>query len=714
MSTTMQTLATSVNDPSTLPRDAAGGPDQQALENWERYCYVRDRGHSDYCEKAQRLEQYYLGGGEQWLPEDRAALEEQGRRPIEINEIFDALNNAFGFQISNRLDISFKPRGQGAVEATATALSKLAMQIADATRLQWAETEVFSDGMIQQRGYYETRLNFDDNMQGEITLAVLDPMDVIPDPDAKNYDPDTWDDVTVTRWLSLDQIESFYSLRARKLVENRWAAMAEADFGEDINETERNSFGGNSGFSPTFDAYYREGGIVRYRIIDRQQWKVIPTKVVVFPTGDVRNAEDASAEKIAAWKKQGCMFMKRRMRRVWWSASTRDCTLHAAWSPYDHFTVVPYFAYFRRGKTRGGVDNLMGPQDLLNKGVSQYIHIVNVTANGGWAVEENSLSGDITTDDLKTEGAKTGLILEYRKGATPPKRIEANAVPQGIAEMIRMGSEKIGKVSGANDQRDGSGGGANQSGTAIQSNQFAAQMSLAVPLDNLTKTRHLLARMWLSMIQGYYDEPRIYRITKTDANGQKATEELALNQQAEDGTILNDLTIGDYDVVITEQPMQVTFENSQYNQAIDMKKLGIGIPDDVVLRYSNLADKSEVIDRMQQQPQGNPLDEAKATLAQAQTAVAQATATAKNVEAMFSAIRTSQIIAQMPQAASIADTIIKSAGFVDADGGDAYGQPPAQGSLPAAPENTHPATPDNPQRGMDTGIEAGPTPAAGG
>jgi hypothetical protein len=72
--------------------------------------------------------------------------------------------------------------------------------------------------------------------------------------------------------------------------------------------------------------------------------------------------------------------------------STYCATLFDEISPYEHFTIVPYFAYFRRGKTRGMVDNAIGPQEALNKGVSQFVHIINTSANSGWTVEQNSLT----------------------------------------------------------------------------------------------------------------------------------------------------------------------------------------------------------------------------------------------------------------------------------------------------------------------------------
>ena len=33
---------------------------------------------------------------------------------------------------------------------------------------------------------------------------------VLPDPDAKDYDPKTWNEVFETRWMTLDEIEELY------------------------------------------------------------------------------------------------------------------------------------------------------------------------------------------------------------------------------------------------------------------------------------------------------------------------------------------------------------------------------------------------------------------------------------------------------------------------------------------------------------------------
>lgn len=695
-----------------------------ARKNFARYEYVSQRGHVDWCIQAMRFEDYYQGGGRQIIPEDREKMTDEYRMPIEINELSDAVNTALGYQINNRADISFRPRGQGANEAIGTALSKVAMQVADNNKLRWKESDVFADGMIRSRGYFEIMINFDDSMKGEIRIGHLDPCDVIPDPDAKSYNPDDWADVIITRWLTLDEIEGMYGTDARKAVEaNGGPYINEDDFGNDTHEVARSHFGDDDNESSTYDAYYSEGGVTRVRIIDRQHWKMEMARVVIFPSGDIRVAENANAEKLNAWRASGAIIVNRPTKRVRWTVSTCDVLISDTWSPMGHFSVVPYFPFFRHGKTKGLLNDGIGPQDLLNSCITAYNHAVKATANSGWLIEEKSLS-NMETEDLATEGAKPGLTIEYRRTAkNKPEKITPNTVPTGIAELARIASEKVMKLTGQNSAMRGEGG-KDQSGIAIQSMQYAAQMSLTVPLDNLAKTREMLAQRMLELVQAFYDDQRLINITKPDAiTGKDTTEELRINwRETEGAEILNNLTIGEYDVVITEQPTQVTFQNSQFSQALDMKKAGINIPDTVLVKNSLLTNKAEIIEAMSANQQTDPVAEAKALLLKAQAAVAEATATAKNVEALFSAIRTGQIIATNPGVSTIADEVAKSAGFQDKNAAPLYpeGGPaivdapaPAPGTVQPPPNSTNPITPDNPGVGMDAGIENGNTAPVG-
>ena len=677
------------------------GYDDQARENWARFLYGKDRGHLQYMEQARKCEGMYLGGGRQWDETAKATLEAEGRPWYEFNEIMPSVNSALGYQIQNRMDIAFRPRGGDSDMEKATIFGKVVRQIADQSFLHWHETQVYGDGLIQQRGYFDVRMDFDTNIKGDIHVETLDPLDVVPDPDAKTYDPDGWADVTVSRWWTLDLIEQRLGLAARDKAEKTYDYGP--DHGEADLETERNKFGTTMARG-MYDAYVNEDGLKKYRIIDRQRWVYELTPCMVFPdSGEIKAIVDMTKEQVEAATAKGAVAGKRMRKRIRWVVSTYSATLFDQYSPYEHFSIVPYFAYFRRGETRGMVDNGVGPQEALNKAVSQYVHIISSAANSGWIVEQNSLT-NMDTDELESVGAATGLVLEHAKGTMPPSKIQPNRIPEGVDKFIDRATQALKDVTVPDSMRGLQGNAV--SGVAKQADQFASQQQLAVCLDNLAHTRHMLAVRLMKLIQRYYDSYRIFKITDTDPmTGKEVETLLEINKFVpETGEYLNDLTVGTYDVVISEQPMNVTFENSQFDQALAMRKEGVAIPDATVIRYSNLADKHDILANMQPAP-ADPTLEAKAKLLEAQARKTDADTTATNVTAQYSAMQSAQVIAATPQTSPLADALLRSAGYVDHDAAPIV----PQGTNPMAampiPTNTNPLTPVSPALGMDAGIE---------
>jgi len=675
-----------------------------ARENWARYLYGKDRGHIDYLPHAARCEDMYLGGGRQLTPEQRAALIAARRPGYEFNQIMPSVNSAIGYQIHNRMDIAFKPRGGDSDLFKATILSKVAMQVADRCALHWHETQVFSDGLIQQRGYFDVRMSFDENIKGEIVVGTLDPLDVIPDPDAKSYDPDKWGDVIITRWLTLDEIEQIYGKKARKRAED--SNDAGHDFGDLEDSVERNKFATRKDWGYTDACATKEDGLERYRVIDRQRFVYELTACLVWPgTGDVQVEDSMAADSVADALANGAVRAKRMRRRVKWVVTTFTATLHDHFSPYEHFTVVPYFAYFRRGKTVGMIDNAIGPQEVLNKAVSQVVHIVNSSANSGWVVEENSVT-NMTMQELEVRGAQNGLVIEYKKGAKPPQKIQPNQVPTGVTHLIDRADKALKDVTVPEAMRGVQG--PEVSGIAIQAKQFASQQQLSVPLDNLAYTRQLLAKRILKLVQRYYDTHRVFRITETDPMTGKPKEELLEINKFDPATggYINDVTIGTYDVVITEQPMQVTFQNSQFQQALEMRKAGVRIPDATMVRYSNLSDKQEILEALPgDQPPADPTVEARVRLLDAQARRTDAQATDVKVKTQYSGVQTAQVVAQIPATAALADGLLKSAGYVDQDAAPIVPQAPAGLPTVDLPKSTDPMNPASPAVGASEGIK---------
>ena len=79
-------------------------------------------------------------------------------------------------------------------------------------------------------------------------------------------------------------------------------------------------------------------------------------------------------------------------------------------------------------------------------------------------------------------------------------------------------------------------------------------------------------------------------------------EEMIINQLTDDGDIINNLTLGEYDVVISTMPARDSFDEVQFAEALALRQAGVAVPDDAIVQYSHLAKKSELAARLRQRP----------------------------------------------------------------------------------------------------------------
>jgi hypothetical protein len=573
-------------------------PSQVASENWKRYVRLRDNGHSDYVTRAKKYDNFYCG--EQWDPADLKKLSDEGRPALTINTILSTVNTVLGEQTSKRAEINFKPRSNGN-EGTADALTKTVMQIGDNNKLDWLESQVFADGLIQDRGFFDCRMNFDDNIQGEVDISSMDPLDVLIDTDAKEYDIRSWSEVITSRWLSLDQVEASYGTD----VSDRLKTLAAGGdiYSGDSVAVEETKFGDSNQSGATYDSI-TDKTIRSIRVIERQHRRMCMSEWFIdAQTGDMRpvpeNWDDAKRQEFG--QNFGLLLQKRLAPRIRWTVSADQILLHDEWSPYKTFTIVPYFAYFRRGKPFGMVKNLISPQEQVNKISSQELHIVNTTANSGWISEEGTLV-NMSSDDLTERGAETGLHIVHARGTKPPTKIQPNQIPTGIDRITQKASYNIKEISGVSDAMLGSES-AEVSGVALKSKEQRGQIQIQVPLDNLARTRHMLAEKMLELVQQFYVEERLIQITNPmmpDPASPGAQEQITVNQMTPEGEILNDLTLGEYSVVISSMPSRDNFEESQFSEALQLRQAGVMIPDYRVIEYSHLAQKRDISEEVKQ------------------------------------------------------------------------------------------------------------------
>jgi hypothetical protein len=568
--------------------------DALASPIWYRYQFVRDNGHNRYVDKANICEAFFQG--DQWSPTDLARLRAARRPALTINKIISTIGNVMGEQIYNRSEIAFRPKS-GADPATADILTKVFKQISDNNQLDWKRSDMFADGVITSRGFLDIRMEFDPAMRGEVRIENINPKNVIIDNDAEEHDPDSWSEVFLTKWLTADDIAVLYSKEDAELLRNREASYF--PYGFDSLDTQRDRFGlpfnGSTGSVPTHDMSPVERSVRvierQHRVLDRQLQFIDPR------TGAHRPVPDGwDRNRIALVRETfGYEVLPRLVRRIRWTVIADNVVLHDDWSPYTHFTVVPYFPYFRRGSTVGLVENLVGPQELLNKVSSQELHAVNSSANGGYKVKSGALA-TMSIEELEQRGAETGLVIELTGALDEIEKLQPNATPQGLDRISYKAEEHIKTISGVSDSQQGMDR-EDVAAKAIQAKRQAAATNLAKPLDSLVRTDFLIARNVLDLVQTFYTEQQVLTITHDKDGG--GTEDITINQMTPEGYVLNDLTLGCYDVTISSVPQRETLEDSQFEQAVAMKKdLGMDIPDAFIINASRLLNKNDLIKQM--------------------------------------------------------------------------------------------------------------------
>ena len=587
-----------------------------AKSQWNAYTRARDHGHEEYMDIAKKCDSYYRG--QQWDEFDMQQLDDQGRPALTINTILPTINAVLAEQSTKKADIQFKPRG-GGNQPVADVLTQVYAQIADNNKLDWIEQQVFSDGLIQDRGWFDVRVDFDDHIQGEVRIEAKDPIDILIDPDAKHYDPRTWNEIFETKWMSIDEIEEQYGQKEADQL--RMLAETGTTLGADSMEFEEERYGDTDeyNYGQQYPGDPENARTLRsIRVIERQYYKLKDCMYYIDPvTGDKREVPyNWSKKKREQFADQfGLAIIEKKMRKVRWTVTADTVVLFDDWSPYAHFTLVPYFPYFRRGNPFGMVRNLLSPQEQLNKITSQELHIVNTTANSGWIVENGSLSG-MTADDLEEHGAETGLVLEFNRGSTPPAKIPPNQIPTGLDRLGQKAAANIKQISGISEAMLGMDS-PEVSGVAIKAKQGRGSLLLQVPLDNLAKTRQYLAEKILQLVQAYYTEERIIQVTD-ETDPYKPRNKVRVNEMTPEGEIINNLTLGEYDVVVGTAPARDNFDEMQFAEAIELRGVGVPIPDDMIVEYSHLSRKADIAERIRQMQGTAPPSEQEMQLQQFQ------------------------------------------------------------------------------------------------
>lgn len=540
--------------------------------------------------------------GKQWTDQEKAVLRQMRRTALTLNAIAPLFRLVMGYQSSNRMDVSYMPTSDAvSSEDVANILNNVYKSEANRTDLKFTDTDVFADGLSTGRGFWDISLCFENNELGEQKVVAKDPFSILVDPDCQHYDLSDNDQgagyIQETVWTNLDNVNEHYGSDAAMAVQNVMSPTYQSSIlsylGE-MNVSPKTFFGqyaGDRDYGSWADVFYNDfidQQAKQIRLLDSQYKMMVMSPCFVdLETGDKepipeiwlkhKKAQDIidKVMKHAEQIENPLAIVNRPVKKVRKTITCGDILLYDKWSIHKDYTTIGFYPYFRRGTTRGMIEDLVDPQREKNKKRSVLTDILNRNANSGWIYEENTL--DVQQEqNLKEYGSSPGINVKWKRkdNAERPQRIEPGGYPQGLDRLEEKSADDMHGISGINESALGQLDKV-QSGRAIEARQRQAVLSIQMYSDNFARSNKLKGRNCLSLYQNFYTEERIYRVLGEDSS--MAQYEINKKQMLGDNAVarLNDITVGKYSVTVDEVPISATFKQGQFEETMMIiEKLG--------------------------------------------------------------------------------------------------------------------------------------------
>src|SRR5829696_1414450 len=140
------------------------------------------KGQVNWSKEAR--EDFDFDAGEQLNEDDKAILQDAKRPIVIFNRVGTTVDSVAGREVGNRQEVQFLPRRQGVVKKNEllTSAAKWFRQQCDA---EDEESDAFRDLVVCGMGWTETRLDYEDNPEGDPKVDRTDQLEMCWDSGAK-------------------------------------------------------------------------------------------------------------------------------------------------------------------------------------------------------------------------------------------------------------------------------------------------------------------------------------------------------------------------------------------------------------------------------------------------------------------------------------------------------------------------------------------------
>jgi hypothetical protein len=494
--------------------------------------FLKFANEADTMNRQEALEDLKFVNGEQWPIELQNSRNLESRPCLTINKVDTYCRQVANQQRQQRPRIKVHGINTTKDAAEAEVIQGIIRHIEINSNADHAYDNAFDYSTKMGWGYIRLTTDYvsDDSFDQEIFIKPIDnPFTVYFDPNSVLPDGSDAEKVMITTVMSKDAFRQQYP-----------------DAGE-ANFTVRGT--GDS----------QNEWIMKEDIRLAEYFYIVAKKTKLYLLSDGTHVFEDEMPSDKAMAEAGITIISKRdsfKRAVKWKKLTGVQVLEERDLPGRYIPIVPVYGrqivVGDKRKRFGMVRFAKDPQRLYNFWQTALTESVALAPKAKWIMAEGQDEGH--ESDWAQANIKSMSYLRYKqtdiegRPAPAPQRLQPEPPPAGVITAAQGFSQDLQAVMGIFDPNQLPTG--NISGKALNGQQQQIDMTNYDYYDNFTRSLCHVGKIILGWIPYIYDTQRVMRIIGDDGK----PETITINERDAVGRVLNDVTVGQYDVVMETGP----------------------------------------------------------------------------------------------------------------------------------------------------------------
>lgn len=538
-----------------------------------------------HLERFKRLEENIRLRSHDHLSEaEKQAYEEQGRQNVSIPLIASKLNYFVAYQRAYRTEWKVTPKQDPADEIKASIYNIQLKDLESRCQMKYVESEVFDAGIGTDMGIYEIYPAADCQGNKIPYVRSVDPRDFLYDPNATEYDR--------SDGMFMSKMHKMYRYQLRDKYSKAVVDRLSENYYRVWGNEKQDMFVNLSTIDPEYDIITV---FTHYHKVGRSYWHVyfndhlnLNGKIDTPYIGKYETKKEAEEALRTQHIPYLLSFQTEDMEEgevvERWDTYidkyvfTAETILEYEKTDMKDYPFVPFYAFAHLDQYWTLTDMLKTAQQQFDRLNTQIDAGLSKDIKSGYEMDITKLADGITPQEAMRMLHDNGVIPVVQAGAINPiSRQGINWQWANVADVMKNYVEEL--AGGRSFQ--GLSSGANETGIAVEAKRSQGELYNSVFLDNLRRTKQILAKRLIWWFDKYDKANRVIKVSGDSMPQQfiQAFMEAGLMQQSlvdkEQAYFrldarLTHLKEADFDIEISNRKLTDTEQDRKLNQLIAM------------------------------------------------------------------------------------------------------------------------------------------------